>query len=127
MEGVIMSEFVENLPAVFATFGPVQARRMFGGHGVYHEGLMFGLVADGALYLKADTQTVQAFESRGLEPFIYVKDGKPMKMSYYLAPEEIYDDLDSAREWAMLAFGAATRAKQVAGKKKPPRAKPVTR
>lgn len=94
---------------------------MFGGHGVYHDGLMFGLVDDGALYLKADATTVHEFESRGLEPFIYVKDSKPMKMSYFLAPEEIYDDLDSAREWAARAFAAATRAKKVAGKtpKKP--------
>ena len=85
---------------------------MFGGYGIYHDGLMFGLVADVALYLKVVAESIRAFETRGLEPFIYVKDGKPMRMSYHLAPEEIYDDPDAAREWAQRAFGAAVRARQ---------------
>lgn len=106
-----MSEFVDHLSEVFASFGPVHARRMFGGHGLYHDGLMFGLIAGNALYLKTDAQTQQAFEARGLEPFVYVKDGRPMTMSYRLAPEEIYDDPDVAREWAERAWSAAVRAK----------------
>ena len=52
-----MDEFVNYLHEVFKAFGPIHTRRMFGGHGVFHEGLMFGLVADGVLYLKADTET----------------------------------------------------------------------
>lgn len=105
-----MSEFTDYLHEVFAEFGEIRARRMFGGYGIYHDDRMFGLVADDVLYLKTDAQSVDAFRERGLEPFVYVKDGRPMKMSYFMAPEEIFDDPDEARRWALLAFEAALRS-----------------
>ena len=114
-----MSEFVEYLHEVFRTFGPISARRMFGGHGVYHDGLMFGLIADDVLYLKADNESEPRFQALGLTPFEYVKNGKAMKMSYYAAPEVIYDDEDAAKEWGRLAFEAALRS----GTKRKPRKK----
>ena len=106
-----MDEFANYLHEVFRDFGPVHTRRMFGGHGVFHEGLMFGLVADGVLYLKADTEIAGAYSERGLEQFKYVKNGKSMKMSYFMAPEEIYEDPSLAGEWVALSYGAARRSK----------------
>jgi len=87
---------------------------MFGGYGVYHDGLMFGLVADDVLYLKADAESADAFVERGLPKFEYTKQGRRMQISYYAAPEEIFEDPDSARSWAVMAFEAALR-----GQKKP--------
>ena len=104
-----MSEFVDYLHEIFESFGAIQARRMFGGHGIYRDGLMFGLVADDELYLKADDQSRQRFTDLGLEAFEYMKKGQPMKLSYFQAPEEIYEDRDAAREWATPAFDAALR------------------
>ncbi len=106
-----MDEFVNFLHEVFREFGPIDTRRMFGGHGVYHDGLMFGLVANGVLYLKADAEIAARFSGRGLEQFEYVKNGEPMKMSYFMAPEEIYDDPAVAKDWAALPFEAARRSK----------------
>ena len=107
-----MSEFVDFLLDTLAVIGPVRARRMFGGHGIYHDDVMFGLVADDVLYLKADTESAPRFLAKNLEPFEYVKNGKTMKMSYYRAPEEMYDDPDEARHWAALAFAAAARSRK---------------
>ena len=107
-----MSEFVDYLTEVFETFGAVRSRRMFGGYGIYYDDRMFGLVAADVLYLKADAESVPLFEARGLAPFEYIKDGKAMKMSYYQAPEEIFDDPDVAREWAELAYAASLRSGQ---------------
>lgn len=107
-----MSEFVDNLHEVFAGFGTVQTRRMFGGYGVYHDGLMFGLVADEVLYLKADRESAPAFVELGLPPFEYEKQGRKIKMSYYLAPEAIFDDPGVASEWAARAFEAALRGRR---------------
>jgi DNA transformation protein and related proteins len=109
-----MSEFVEYLAEVFQDFGAIRSRRMFGGYGIYHGDLMFGLVADDVLYLKVDAESVTRFEDMGLEPFEYVKNGKPMNMSYYMAPEAIFDDPDVAKEWAQLAYEAALRARKPA-------------
>ena len=106
------SEFVENLNDVFALFGAIQAKRMFGGYGVYHDGLMFALVADDVLYLKTDKASVGSFLELGLQPFEYVKSGKKMQMSYYSAPEEIFDNPEQAKEWADRAYAAALRARK---------------
>ena len=106
-----MSEFVDYLKVVFEQFGPVHTRKMFGGYGIYHDGVMFGLVADDTLYLKADEKTAVYFESRGLSQFEYDKGGKIVKMSYYLAPEEIVDNPVDAVLWARRAYEVAFRAK----------------
>lgn len=104
-----MSEFVEYLIEVFEEFGPVQARRMFGGYGIYHKGVMFGLVADDTLYLKADETTAEYFHSKGLGQFEYAKGEKKVKMSYYLAPEEVLENPGEAKLWADRAYEAAMR------------------
>lgn len=107
-----MSEFVAHLHEVFEQFGPIAAKRMFGGHGIYHQGRMFALVADDVLYLKADVESRAAFDALDLPPFTYVKNGKSMTMSYFAAPECIFDDAEEASRWASLAFAAAMRAKK---------------
>ncbi|MGB5199329.1 MAG: TfoX/Sxy family protein [Sedimenticolaceae bacterium] len=106
------SEFVENLKEVFALFGAIEAKRMFGGYGIYRDGLMFALVADDVLYLKADEKSASSFIERGLHQFEYEKSGKRMRMSYYAAPEAIFDDPEQGKEWADRAYGAALRARK---------------
>ncbi|MBA3965848.1 MAG: TfoX/Sxy family protein [Nitrospirales bacterium] len=106
-----MSEYVEFLKEVFEQFGPIHPRRMFGGYGLFHEGLMFGLVADDVLYLKGDETLSPFFVERELEQFSYEKNGKSFKMSYSMAPEEIFDDPVEAKSWAVRSYEAAVRAK----------------
>lgn len=112
-----MTEFVEHLAEVFRLFGPVHAKRMFGGYGIYHQALMIGLVADDTLYLKTDAQSAPLFAKAGALPFEYTKNGVSMKMSYASAPVAIFDDPESAREWASIAYAAALRSKAKAVKR----------
>ena len=102
-----MSDYVEYLKEVFSEFGPVQPSRMFGGYGIFCKGLMFALVADDTLYLKADETIAQHFTERELEQFSYEKQGKAFKMSYYMAPEDIFDDPEEAKIWAERSYAAA--------------------
>ncbi len=83
---------------------------MFGGHGVFLEGLMFGLVADSVLYLKVDKEIENEFREKGLEAFTYNKKGKEFKMAYYQAPEESLEDAEEMNVWANKAYGAALRS-----------------
>ena len=107
-----MSEFIEYLQELFEQFGTVQARKMFGGYGIYHDGVMFGLVEDDTLYLKTDETTVEHFKSRGLGQFEYDKGGNKVKMSYYRAPDEVMDNAEEAALWAWRAYEVAFRAKK---------------
>ncbi len=112
------NEFVEYLIELLQDFGSVTARAMFGGYGLYHEGLMFGLVADDTLYLKVDDQSRSTFEAEGLEPFMYVKNGKAMAMSYHQAPAEALENPREMQHWATLAYEAALRAPRKKPRKK---------
>ncbi|NDZ12250.1 transcriptional regulator [Variovorax sp. WS11] len=105
-----MSQFVQSLHEVFERMGRIETRRMFGGHGIYHDGRMFALVASDTLYLKADAQTLAEFEKRGLPAFGYEREGRRMEMSYRQAPEEIFEDRDEAGRWGRLAWEAALRS-----------------
>jgi DNA transformation protein len=96
-------------------FGAVDDRAMFGGAGVYVDGLMIALIAQDTLHLKTDAETRAAFEAAGLEPF-QPFDHKPMVMSYHRAPEEALDDPDALRPWIEGALAAARRA---AARKRP--------
>lgn len=104
-----MSEFTDYLVELFEGFGTVSARRMFGGYGLYHQGLMFALVADETLYLKTDAATKPTFVARGLPAFEYNKGSKQVRLSYFQAPEEALEDPDIATQWAQLAYSAALR------------------
>ena len=103
-------EFVTYLLELMQSIGPVSAKSMFGGHGIFLDGLMFGLVADSVLYLKVDKETENEFKAKGLEAFTYNKKGKEYKMSYYQAPEEALEEVEEMQFWANKAFGAALRS-----------------
>ncbi len=105
-----MSDFNTYLHELFVELGPITIRRMFGGAGVFHEGLMIGLVADETLYLKVDATTVERFEAEELGPFTYAKNGRSINMSYYQAPPEAMDDATAMLPWAKLAYEAAVRS-----------------
>ena len=107
-----MSEFVDHLAELFEEFGPVTVRRMFGGHGIFRDEVMFGLVADDALYLKADDRNRAMFEANGLPRFEYQRNRKRISLSYYLAPEEALEDPHTLAAWARPAFDAALRGKR---------------
>jgi len=104
-----LNEFITYLTDVFSAFGPITAKRMFGGYGIYHDGAMFGLVGNDTLYMKTDEENVETFTSRGLPPFEYTKKGKIVKLSYYLAPEDIFEDPQAAAQWARRSYEAALR------------------
>ncbi len=107
-----MTEFVDFLEEVFRQFGSVQARKMFSGYGLYHDGVMFGLVADETLHLKADASIAHYFEAKNLGQFAYSRSEKIIKMSYYLAPVDIFDDPEEAAKWAHRSFEVALRTQK---------------
>lgn len=72
--------------------------------------LMFALETGGEIYLKADAQTVGRFEEAGSRPFVYTKDGRTVRIGYWLLPDAAVDDPDEASRWARLAVEAAQRA-----------------
>jgi DNA transformation protein len=108
----VESDFVATVLDLLSRWGGVSARRMFGGYGLYRQGLMFALVADDVLYMKVDDQNRPAFQAAGTGPFTYDGKSRPVTMSYYEAPSELFDDGDAMIAWAKDAFAAALRARK---------------
>ncbi|MEM7043351.1 MAG: TfoX/Sxy family protein [Pseudomonadota bacterium] len=107
----IESEFVHFVVENLQPLGPIVAKRMFGGHGIFLHDVMFALIAWDTLYFKVDETNRPAYEKRGLSAFAYVNhQGRPSRMSYYEAPPEGLDDPDLLRDWAREAYAAALRA-----------------
>jgi DNA transformation protein len=103
-------EFVRDL---FAEFGPVAIRNMFGGAGVYADGVMFAILADDALFLKTDAVSALAYASEGMTPFKYTPRGKePVAMSYWEVPPRLLEQPEEFAVWARQAhrIACASRA-----------------
>ena len=101
------------------------ARRMFGGHGIYLDGIIVGIVVNDVLYLKTDDESRVAFTALGLLPFSYTtKTGATQVTSYYAPPDDALESPDAMREWVRLALAAALRAAQ---RKRAPRKRSTTR
>jgi DNA transformation protein and related proteins len=113
---------------LFAPFGRVTVRRLFGGAGLFAEGHMFGLVFDGAIFLKVDDASIPDFEREGSVPFVYTRAKSPGRvgrhsLSYWRLPERLYDDPEELVSWARRAFAIAERRKATPRKRVRPSAK----
>ena len=91
-----------------ATLGEVDARRMFGGAGLYLGPDFFGILADDTLYLKVDDANRQDFVERGMRPF-RPYPGRPTSMSYFEVPADVLEDPDELARWAGRSIAAARR------------------
>ena len=103
--------FLDMLRDQMAGLGQVTIRRLFSGAGLYLDGAMFALVAGDVLYFKADAKTKAVFEAEGLGPFVYQGRSKPVAMSYWRAPERVYDDPEEMVAFARIAAVIARHAK----------------
>jgi DNA transformation protein len=111
--------FVELVKEVLGGLGPITARRMFRGAGIYAEGVMFALIIDDTLYLKADEKTRAPFEAEGLAPFAYKSGGRTVATSYWRVPERLLDDPDEMTAWAHEALGVAKGRAAIKQRKRP--------
>ena len=96
---------------MFASLGPVTIKRMFGGKGIYRDGVIFALYLFDEIMLKADEESAPAFAAAGARQWVYQRKGKsPVAMPYWSVPEDAYDDPDEMAKWARLAWEAGLRA-----------------
>ena len=105
---------IEQLSAV----APVTARAMFGGVGLYAEGLFFALIDDDRLYFKVDDATRPRFAEAGMGAFDPFKNGEQVMNGYYELPGEVLEDEERLPDWMREAIAVAARApKKKAAKK----------
>ena len=111
---------------LFAPFGKIVVRRMFGGEGLFRDGLMFAIVHEEKLYFKTSEESRQAFIVEGVGPlFFKFKNAEGVLTSYYELPDRLYDDPEELAQWARAAFAVALESPTAKKKRGNPKAKPV--
>jgi len=120
--------FVDHVMDLLGAWGGVTAGRMFGGHGIYRRGVIFGLVIQDVLYLKTDEVNRPEFEASGQGPFTYQGKGKVVTTSYWEVPSHCLDDAEELQRWSEAAWAVSQRKTAVKRKKAAPKKqKPVAR
>ena len=103
--------FVDGVLGSLLPLGPVRARAMFGGWGLFLDDAMFGLIARERLYFKVDAETEPRFAAAGAEAFTYLRQGKRVALSYWAAPLGAPWGAGALLPWAELGLDAARRAR----------------
>ena len=103
------AQFTAHVTELLGGLGRLQAKPMFGGHGLYCGGAFFAFVLDDLLYFKVDAQSRPRFLAAGLKPFVW---NKRPSVNYYRAPPEALESPEAAISWAREALGAALRARK---------------
>jgi DNA transformation protein len=117
----VTDDFMQYVLEQLAGLGQVGARRMFGGVGLYHEERIFGFIAGGTLYFKANDSNRGDYEARGMGRFRPYADKPQLSMTYYEVPADTLEDADECTRWARKSAAiASAKAKPAArrGKKR---------
>ena len=105
-----MEHLLEGMRDIESRDAALHAKRMFGGYGIFLDGRMFALVADGELYLKADAGNSAGFDKRNLPAFTYESSRGTATMSYRHAPPEFVESPERHLQWARAAVAASKRS-----------------
>jgi DNA transformation protein len=105
----ISPEFVTRVTGQLAAARPVRTRKMFGGLGIYLDEAFFGVCDDDMTFFKVDDSNVEAYESRGMGPWIM---GGQVNDKYRQVPEAVMSDPGELGEWIDAAVEVANRKKK---------------
>jgi len=111
---------------LFEKVGQVSARRMFGGVGLFSDGVMFGLIDEGIIFLKTDEKLRGDLSEAGSHAWVYVdrkgpRAGVPQETHYWSLPQVASDDPEEASEWGRRALAVALAKRDVGQRRKPRR------
>ena len=125
---VASDSFAEFLREQLAPLGRITLRRMFGKSGVFCDGVMLGIVTDNMLYLRVDEHNRETFrEAAAYPPLNYVKGGNTIDLSFWRAPERLFDEPDELVAWAQAALAAARRVAAQRGRTTSPKRRSKSR
>jgi len=104
--------FIAQLVAWLGPLGDVTARAMFGGYGLYCDGLMIGIVDEQSFYIKVDDLSREECAAAGMTPFTYQRLGRPVTMNFCRVVAADLADPERLQYWGRLGLAAARRAKR---------------
>ncbi len=104
---VVSEDFANYVEDQLSDFGEVEMKRMFGGIGIFKDGLMFAKIGGDTFRLKVDESNKQQFEDKGMKP--YFNEKKKKGMPYWEVPQDVLDDKTELAKWAQQSFDIAVK------------------
>jgi len=93
--------------------GAIKARKMFGGYGIYLNGIFFAIIIDNILYFKVGDSNRPIYEQYGSKPFSYAgKNNKVIVMSYWQVPADILENREKLTVWVKKSVEIARLTKK---------------
>ena len=83
--------------------GDIRSRAMFGGYGIFREGLMFALISEDTLYFKVNESNRDMYKRAQSKPF-------PHGISYWEVPTDVLEENTKLHEWANISIEIAQEA-----------------
>lgn len=108
----------QSLAARLMALGPVEARSMFSGHGLFLDGICFALVTHETVFLKVDERNRPDFERAGMGPFRPWSGRNTALVTFYEAPATVVKDARKFAAWSSKALEAARAYRAKKPKKK---------
>lgn len=106
----VNKDFLNFVIDQLSEFGEVETKNMFGGVGIFKEGLMFAKIGGDVFRLKVDDTNKADFEAKGMKPFYSEK--KKKGMPYWEVPQDVLEDKSELAAWATKAFNVAQNTKK---------------
>jgi len=90
-------EFLNFIMEKLSPIGEIKSRAMFGGYGIFYEGMMFALISEDVLYFKVNDSNPDTYKNAGSRPF-------PHGISYWEVPTEVLEDTTKLYEWSGISI-----------------------
>ena len=96
----------EYLNYILEMLEPMKAtsRGMFGGFGIYHNGVIMAILVEDQLYAKVGDSNKNDYIEAGCFPFQYESKGKKISIGYWSLPPDVIDDQDALCSWMEKAY-----------------------
>jgi DNA transformation protein len=116
----VQAQFLAYVLEQLAGLGSLRSNRMFGGVGLYSDGLFFGLIDDDTLFFKTDGSNIEPYRARRMPRFMPFPDRPEAVLGYHQVPADVIEDAETLVEWASrsVAVASTSRTRKSAPKKK---------
>lgn len=100
----ISAQKIRQAKSRFTFLGAISYRSQFGGYALLVDGIIFALVSDGELYLRANDEIENIFQTRKMSNLVYAKRGIPVLLRYYFVDSTLWEDQDLLFHFVRLAY-----------------------
>ena len=108
--------YLEYVLEQLAALPSLRPNRMFGGIGLYSDGMFFGLIDDDTLFFKTGESNIAPYRERNMPRFMPFPDRPDAVLGYHQVPADVIEEAETLVEWARRSVEVALAAQAAKAK-----------